>query len=132
MAKILLDTNILIDSILFPDRLSKETKDILEDENNTIVVSTASLIEISIKHIKHPDLMPIDSIFLCNLLNENEIDVLPISYKVLAVFDDFLLEKIHNDPFDHMLLATSIVEGCKLLTKDKILGQYKNGRTIIV
>ncbi len=48
MAKILLDTNILLDAIFFPSKLTKKTKDILEDKNNTIYVSVASLIEISI------------------------------------------------------------------------------------
>ena len=132
MARILLDTNILIDSILFPERLSQETIDILEDEKNSIFISAASLLEISIKHNKHPKLMPIDSVYLAQLIMDNDFDILPINEKILVIFDEFMTEKIHNDPFDHILLATAITENCTLLTKDAILGNYKNGKTIIV
>ncbi|MCR4879983.1 MAG: type II toxin-antitoxin system VapC family toxin [Bacilli bacterium] len=132
MAKILLDTNILLDAIFFPNKLAKKAKDILEDENNTIYVSATSLIEISIKHSKHPKLMPIDSTFITNLLNENDIDILPISPNISVVLEDLMSENIHNDPFDHLLLATATLENCSLLTKDQVLGKYKNSHTIIV
>ena len=128
---VLLDTNILIDSILFPNRLSENTKKLLDDEKTNIYISSVSLIEVSIKHCKHPTLMPIDSAFLANLIIENGFNILPISSDILTVLEDIMLEKIHNDPFDHILLATATMNDWSLLTKDELLSKYKNTKVIL-
>lgn len=38
----------------------------------------------------------------------------------------FVSQSIHNDPFDHMLLAVSRAEGLVLLTRNSNILQYKN------
>lgn len=131
MARFLLDTNILIDTILFPERLSDKVIGIIGNDKNDILISSASLLEIAIKHIKHPKQMPIDSIFLAKLIKECGYDILPISYDITTVFEDLLLEGIHNDPFDIIMLAQAAIENCILLTRDSLLSKYKNGNTMI-
>ena len=132
MAKLLLDTNILIDAILFPNRLSEKAIIALTDRKNNVVISTASLLEISIKHAKHPNLLPIDSVFLANIIKDNDFDIIPIKENILMLVDDLMSKKIHHDPFDHIILATAISEIFTLVTKDELLSKYNAGDVLIV
>ena len=51
----LIDTHIAIWAVSDDSKLSKITKDILTDERNEIYYSTASIWEIIIKHMAHPE-----------------------------------------------------------------------------
>ena len=51
----LIDTHIAIWAVSDDPRLSKMAKDILMDEKNEIYYSTASIWEIIIKHMAHPE-----------------------------------------------------------------------------
>lgn len=53
--KILIDTHIAIWAVLNDAKLPYKAKDIILDERNEIFYSTASIWEITIKHMLHPD-----------------------------------------------------------------------------
>ena len=53
--KILIDTHIAIWAVLNDPKLPKRAKNIILDEANEIFYSTASVWEITIKHMLHPD-----------------------------------------------------------------------------
>ncbi|GFI01893.1 hypothetical protein IMSAGC005_00719 [Lachnospiraceae bacterium] len=57
--KILIDTHIAIWAVSDDPKLPKVAKDILMDEHNEIFYSTASIWEIIIKHMTHPESMPV-------------------------------------------------------------------------
>ena len=59
--KYLLDTHIILWAALDVRKLSRKAKKILEDPDNILYFSPVSLWEISIKHAKHPDQMPMTS-----------------------------------------------------------------------
>ncbi len=53
--KILLDTHIAIWAVLDSEELSDEARAMILDENNEIYYSAASVWEITIKHMAHPE-----------------------------------------------------------------------------
>ncbi len=53
--KILLDTHIAIWSVLDSEELSDRARKIILDEDNEIYYSAASVWEITIKHMAHPE-----------------------------------------------------------------------------
>ena len=59
--KYLLDTHIILWAALDVKKLSRKAKKLLEAPDNLLCFSPVSLWEISIKHAKHPDQMPITS-----------------------------------------------------------------------
>ena len=61
--KILIDTHIAIWAVLNDPKLPKQAKNIILDEENEIFYSTASIWEITIKHMLHPDKIRISGSF---------------------------------------------------------------------
>lgn len=54
---------------------------------------------------------------------ENHITILPIKTEYLEKIQ--YLPKIHNDPFDRLIMATAIEENLILLTNDGKIKKYK-------
>lgn len=76
--EILIDTHIALWYLNGDSKLSKKAKAYLDDTENTIYFSLASMWEIEIKHILHPDKMIISgSDFLSNCENAG-LSLLPI------------------------------------------------------
>lgn len=125
--ELLLDTNTLLWTLFGDKRLSKQTQSLIGNESNTIFVSTASLWEIEIKHNKNPNLMPYSSKELFNVITgETDFIILDIRPEYILSLKEIFEQKIHNDPFDHIILATAKNEQLKLLSSDKILQQYSS------
>jgi PIN domain nuclease of toxin-antitoxin system len=120
--RLLLDTHVLLWAAGPSPRLSAPARRLIEDPDNELLVSAASLWEIAIKSaLKRPDFPANASLFRRNLLNND--------YRELAVSGDHAvavagLPPLHRDPFDRMLVAQSIVEGILLLTADPLVAQY--------
>jgi PIN domain nuclease of toxin-antitoxin system len=94
----------------------------LEDPENDLIFSVASLWEITIKHrLGRGDFQVEPRVFRRELL-ENGYQELPItSEHALSVG---LLPPIHKDPFDRILLAQATVEAITLLTSDRVVARY--------
>ena len=120
--RLLLDTHLLLWAAGPSPRLSARARRLIDNSENELVVSTASLWEIAIKSGLKRANFPIDAaLFRRNLLNN--------SYQELAVAGEHAvalasLPPLHKDPFDRMLVAQSIVEGITLLTSDPRVAQY--------
>jgi PIN domain nuclease of toxin-antitoxin system len=120
--RFLLDTHILLWAAGPYDKLSRKTRQLLDDPNNILVFSTASLWEIAIKR-KQRDDFAADPRELRRALLDNGYEELTItSLHVFAVED---LPPLHKDPFDRMLVAQSRMEGIILLTADAQLLRYQ-------
>ncbi|MFD2190947.1 type II toxin-antitoxin system VapC family toxin [Pistricoccus aurantiacus] len=119
---LLLDTHILLWAVGEPQRLSINALNLLEDENNTLYFSAASIWEVVIKNgLQRPDFQ-VDAHLLRRGLIENGYRELSItSQHTLAVAH---LPSIHKDPFDRILVAQAESEGFLLLTKDDLIAQY--------
>ena len=116
----LLDTHVLLWWLEDNKILSKKTKAIIANPDNTVFVSAVSTWEITIKKslgkLESPDNFE-KALEICGF------DQLPISISHTTYIDK--LEKIHDDPFDKLLIAQTICENLTLITKDKKILNYK-------
>jgi len=120
--KLLLDTHLLLWAAGQPEHLSSAARDAIDDPQNQLLFSAASLWEISIKRGLGRDDFRVDPRLLRRGLLENGYTELPITSEHTVSID--LLPAIHKDPFDRILVAQSIVEGITLLTSDPLVAQY--------
>lgn len=119
---LLLDTHILLWAAAEPERLSAEAKALVENVDNRLFFSAASIWEVVIKNgLNRPD-FHVDPNILRRGLVENGYNELPIAAQhTLAVAH---LPDIHKDPFDRILIAQAEFEGFLLLTVDDLVAQY--------
>lgn len=120
---LLLDTHTFIWYVTDNSRLSNQVLDLINDENNEILLSIASLWEIAIKQNlgKLSFNQPFE-IFITQQLNLNNFRLLDIKISHVAVVAALPLH--HRDPFDRILIAQSIVENILILSADKIFDAY--------
>lgn len=59
--RILLDTHILLWALSNDARLPKKARELIVDKENEIYYSVISLCEVEIKHLAHPDMMPVSA-----------------------------------------------------------------------
>jgi PIN domain nuclease of toxin-antitoxin system len=119
----LIDTQILIWAMINPEKLSKQTIEILK--NNEIFVSQISLFEIAIKQKigKLPDL-PLSIKSLIKLMNQDNFNILPISSRHIETYHEIPLLENHRDPFDRLLLAITMSENIPIISADANFVHY--------
>ncbi|GBQ43370.1 PIN domain nuclease [Komagataeibacter saccharivorans] len=120
--KLLLDTHLLLWAAGKPDRLSVRARSLIEDPDNDLMFSAASLWEVTIKAGLGRADFQIDPHLLRRGLIENGYEELPVTGQhALAVGQ---LPDVHRDPFDRILVAQATVEGLLLLTHDPLVQAY--------
>ncbi len=120
--KLLLDTHLLLWAAGQPDRMPSAARKLLEDPENELIFSAASLWEIAIKRSLGREDFRVDARLLRRGLLENGYRELEIKGEHAVAID--ALPPIHKDPFDRILVAQSMIEGIMLLTTDHQLAQY--------
>ena len=120
--KLLLDTHLLLWAAGEPKRLPKGIRTLLEDKDNELLFSAASLWEVVIKSGLGRKDFRVEARLLRRGLVDNGYSELPIvSDHVVAIES---LPPIHKDPFDRVLVAQATVEGITLLTNDPVVAWY--------
>ena len=120
--KLLLDTHLLLWAAGSPERLSQDAYELLNDPDNDLLFSAASVWEIAIKRGLGRDDFRVDPRLLRRGLLDNGYNELAISSAHAVAID--LLPPLHKDPFDRILLAQSLVEGLTLITSDPMVARY--------
>jgi PIN domain nuclease of toxin-antitoxin system len=120
--KLLLDTHLLLWTANEPKRLSKAARALIEDLENELLFSAASLWEIAIKSGLGRADFRVDGRLLRRGLLDNGYTELPITSEHAVNVDHLRAE--HKDPFDRILVAQATVEGITLLTNDRKLVAY--------
>lgn len=120
--KLLLDTHLLLWTAHDPKRLTKGARGLIENPQNELLFSAASLWEITIKQSLGRQDFRVDARLLRRGLLDNGYTELPITSEH-AINTDHLTHT-HKDPFDRILLAQAIVEGIALVTNDRKLANY--------
>jgi PIN domain nuclease of toxin-antitoxin system len=120
--KLLLDTHLLLWAAGEPRRLSKQARSLIENQNNELLFSVASLWEVSIKRRLGREDFKVDARLLRRGLLDNGYGELPILSDHVVATDS--LPAMHKDPFDRVLVAQATVEGITLLTTDSLVSQY--------
>lgn len=122
MKKYLLDTHVLLwmqdDNIA----LSNRARNIFEDPTLNLYLSIASLWEITIKQSIGKLQLEYSFDELIESCNETNITVLPIDIEILKTLKD--LPFLHRDPFDRIIIATSIKLGLDFISSDEIAKKY--------
>jgi PIN domain nuclease of toxin-antitoxin system len=121
--KYLLDTHVLVWSLIDTAKLSDKVKKILVKEN-LLYVSTVSLWEISLKfNLGKLELDGLDPEGLFTIAEKWGFKFISFSNKEAISFHR--LERLHKDPFDRMIIWQSISNGMTLLSKDDRMVEYK-------
>lgn len=119
---LILDTHILLWAAAQPERLSEKAVSLIDDMQNKLYFSSASIWEVVIKNNLNRADFSVDPHLLRRALVENGYLELPIAVQhVLAIAH---LPNIHKDPFDRILVAQAESEGILLLTMDDTVAAY--------
>jgi len=120
--KLLLDTHLLLWAAGDPAQLSAEARALLENPENELLFSAASLWEVALKHgLNREDFRVEPRLLRRGLIDNNYRELAVTSEHAVAIES---LPPIHKDPFDRMLVAQSMVEGITLLTADPVVARY--------
>lgn len=120
--RILLDTHILLWALAEPKKLPKLARSQLENPENEVLFSAASIWEVAIKmQIGRVDfsVSPTELIAAAEATGFRE---LPVNAGHGSIVLQLPLH--HRDPFDRILVAQAISEPARLITADSVLGQY--------
>jgi PIN domain nuclease of toxin-antitoxin system len=120
--KFLLDTHLLLWAASEPKRLSRSARVLINDPENELLFSAASLWEVAIKRGLGRADFEVDARLLRRGLLDNGYAELPIISDHVVATDS--LPAIHKDPFDRILIAQATVEGITLLTTDPQVARY--------
>lgn len=121
--KLLLDTHAFIWLDSNPSRLSERVRALLQDPNNTLLLSVVSIWEIQIKNQLGKLQLRIPLAELVESQRQaNMIEILPISLTHVLALDRLPLH--HKDPFDRLLIAQANLESATLVSQDEMLSRY--------
>ena len=120
--RLLPDTQLLIWLADEAAGLSAAARALVDDADNCVVFSVASLWEVAIKFALGRAEFDVDPRVLRRGLLDNGYSELAVTaHHALATVT---LPPIHKDPFDRLLIAQATVEGITLLTADATILRY--------
>lgn len=121
--RLLLDTHTFLWFVSDDNKLSATARLMIEDGDNEVMVSLASIWEIAIKVSIGKLLLaePVES-FVNAQIERNDIQLLPIhlSHAIKVATLPFH----HRDPFDRLLVAQGLVEQLPIVGADNIFNDY--------
>lgn len=120
--RLLLDTHLLLWAAGEPDKLPEPARAAIEDRDNELLFSAASIWEVAIKATLGRKDFAADPHLLRRGLVEARYVELPVSGLHAAGVAS--LPPIHRDPFDRVLVAQAIAEGVVLMTVDGTVARY--------
>lgn len=130
--RLLLDTHIALWAIADHDNLSAAARTLIDDPDNEIMVSAATIWEISIKHALGrggPNSMPISGQAALDFFRDAGFDLLAITPAHTAAVET--LRPLHADPFDRLLVAQALNVPLRLLTHDQRVAGYSDSIILV-
>jgi PIN domain nuclease of toxin-antitoxin system len=121
--KLLLDTCALLWFLSDDPKLSINARAALQDPANVRWLSPISLLEIALKvRIRKLAISAPFGLLFPAQLAANRVQLLPMEARHIEPLTTLPFH--HNDPFDRLIVATSLVENLKLVSPDAILDAY--------
>jgi PIN domain nuclease of toxin-antitoxin system len=117
--KLLIDTQILLWSLMKPKKLSGLGRELVSAPENTVFLSAVSMWEIRIKESIGKLQLPLK---FAEQVAELGFEDLPLTTQHTEWLRELPL--LHRDPFDRILIAQAKAEGLKLLSADSRLAEY--------
>ena len=115
----LLDTHVILWWLEDPKKISAKARNIIADKKNTIFVSSVSIWEMAIKKDLGRLNIPTN---ILSVLKSDNMQILPLNAEdSLGIMD---LSKIHNDPFDRILVSQAKINDLIFITKDQKILEY--------
>ena len=118
----LLDTHILIWTLVDPDKMPGPMRRIVEDMGNRVWFSAASIWEIAIKHSLAKADFTLEPATIWKAAGETGFEELAVMAEHAVGVD--ALPWLHKDPFDRLLVAQARAAGMKLLSMDPEVNAY--------
>jgi len=118
---LLIDTHAVIWFITEDSKLPLKTKKTIENSENNCFVSIATYWEIAIKHSLGRLNLNSDLENIFRIIEKTGFEIIPITTSQILV--NAGLPYHHQDPFDRIIIAQSIIENLKIVSKD---GQFEN------
>jgi len=122
--RFLIDTHYVLWAAIDPDRMELWARKLIVGCNNEILVSAASIYEISLKvrNGKLPGAVEFESDLIDNIVNRLGFTILALEPEVMMRAARF--EDAHADPFDRMIAAHAIELNLPLLSRDARLDAF--------
>jgi PIN domain nuclease of toxin-antitoxin system len=117
--RLLLDAHALLWWVTGSSRMSEVARRAISDPINDVIVSVGSLWEMAIKRTIRKLDFPFD---FETVLSDEGFELMPISHEHLRTLETLPLH--HGDPFDRLLIAQSMTEGCPIITNDSAFSRY--------
>jgi PIN domain nuclease of toxin-antitoxin system len=130
--RLLLDTHIALWAIADHPNLSAKARRLIDDPDNHIVVSSATIWEVAIKHALGrggPNDMPISGQEALGYFRDAGFELLDISPAHTVAIET--LAPLHADPFDRMLVAQAMAVPLRLLTHDQRVAAYSDSVILV-
>lgn len=124
---ILLDTHILLWVLSNDARLPEKARKLIENEKNEIFYSIISLWEVELKHLAHPDAMPVLAKELMEYCIQSGFRMISIKESHIFAMENLRREKDsqpHKDPFDRLLICQASTENMIFVTHDSLISGY--------
>ena len=121
--KLILDTHAFIWLDIAKNRLSATTQEAIQNPQNTLYLSLASVWEMQLKlQLGKLQLNASLADTLATQHQANGVELLPIDLKHILALSN--LPYHHNDPFDRLLIAQAQIENFTLITDDAKIRLY--------
>lgn len=120
--KLLIDTQSFIWFVENDKQLPLKIKNELEDHNNTIIISIASLWEMAIKMSLGKLNLSCDIEIMIDKLYQNGFEILPILPEHIIKLST--LAYFHRDPFDRIIISQGLTENIPIVSSDEVFDDY--------
>ena len=124
---ILLDTHILLWALTNDERLPIKARELILNNENNIFYSIASIWEIEIKHLFHPDKMPVSGDIVEEYCIVSGFSALTISTS--HIYQLKTLKRPtdappHKDPFDRIMICQAKADNLLFVSHDRLIADY--------
>jgi PIN domain nuclease of toxin-antitoxin system len=121
---LLVDTRAFLWMGMQPKSLPVRVRGVIEDSENQLFLSVASIWEISIKKSLGKLKLPVPTTaFVNSLVALGGIEILTIDTDHAIGVEE--LERIHGDPFDRLLVSQARHLGLSVISSDSVFDSYK-------
>jgi PIN domain nuclease of toxin-antitoxin system len=121
--KLLLDTHVLLWAATSPDRLESGARTAIEDGSSDVLVSSVTAWEIAIKQsLGKLELARPAELWLPEVIHRSGFQSAVVDHG--AALRVRALPWHHRDPFDRLLIAQALEEGCTVVTRDAVFATY--------
>ena len=122
--RVLLDTHVWLWLQVSPERIRRETLEILADPDTSLLLSSISAAEIAIKHSIGKLRLPLPPAeYVASRMELHDVEPLPLEHDHALRLGSLPL--YHRDPFDRMLIAQAQIEALPITTADPAFDAYE-------